>query len=63
MNLISGFGNMNNNMGNIEDYQAITKKFYSVILHLQDELGKLTVKNYSLEQENNFLREQIRNYS
>jgi len=60
---ISGFGNMNNNMGNIEDYQAITKKFYSVILHLQDELGKLTVKNYSLEQENNFLREQIRNYS
>ena len=60
---ISGFGYMNNNMGNIEDYQAITKKFYSVILHLQDELGKLTVKNYSLEQENNFLREQIRNYS
>ncbi len=59
----SGFGNINNNIGNIEDYQAITKKFYSVILHLQDELGKLTVKNYSLEQENNFLREQIKNFN
>ena len=60
---ISGFENMNSNMGNKEDYQAITKKFYSVILHLQDELGKLTVKNYSLEQENNFLREQIKNFN
>ena len=44
-----------------EDYQAIAKKFYSIILHLQEELGKLTVNNYKLEQENNFLREQLKN--
>ena len=44
-----------------EDYQAIAKKFYSIILHLQEELGKLTVHNYKLEQENNFLREQLKN--
>lgn len=46
-----------------EDYQAITKKFYSVIVHLQDELGKLIVHNYSLEQENNYLKEQLKNIS
>ena len=61
-NIISNFGSING-IGNKEDFQAITKKFYSVILHLQDELGKLTVKNYSLEQENNFLKEQIKNFS
>ena len=47
--------------GKKEDYQAITKKFYSIILHLQEELGKLMVQNYTLEQENNFLKEQIKN--
>ena len=47
--------------GKIEDYQAIAKKFYSIILHLQEELGKLTVQNYTLEQENNFLKEQLKN--
>ena len=44
-----------------EDYQAITKKFYSIILHLQEELGKITVENFRMEQENNFLREQLNN--
>ena len=47
--------------GKKEDYQAITKKFYSIILHLQEELGKLTIQNYTLEQENNFLREKLKN--
>ena len=47
--------------GKTEEYQAIAKKFYSIILHLQEELGKLTVQNYTLEQENNFLKEQLKN--
>ena len=44
-----------------EDYQGIAEKFYSIILHLQEELGKLTVQNYTLEQENNYLKDQLRN--
>ena len=53
----------NNNINNLnkEDFEILSKKFYSVILYLQDELGKLIVKNYSLEQENNYLKEQINN--
>ena len=47
--------------GKTEDYQAIAKKFYSIILHLQEELGKLMVQNYTLEQENNFLKDQLKN--
>ena len=47
--------------GKKEDYQNIAEKFYSIILHLQEELGKITVQNYTLEQENNFLKEQLRN--
>ena len=47
--------------GKKEDYQGIAEKFYSIILHLQEELGKLTVQNYVLEQENNLLRDQLRN--
>ena len=47
--------------GKTEDYQAIAKKFYSIILHLQEELGKLIIQNYTLEQENNFLKEQLKN--
>jgi kinesin family protein 5 len=44
-----------------EDYQAIAKKFYSIILYLQEELGQLTLQNYKLEQENNFLKDQLKN--
>ena len=47
--------------GKKEDYQNIAEKFYSIILHLQEELGKITVQKYTLEQENNFLKEQLRN--
>ena len=47
--------------GKKEDYQNIAEKFYSIILHLQEELGKIIVQNYTLEQENNFLKEQLRN--
>ena len=35
--------------GKKEDYQGIAEKFYSIILHLQEELGKLTVQNYTFE--------------
>ena len=47
--------------GKKEDYQGIAEKFYAIILHLQEELGKLTVQNYTLEQENNYLKEQLKN--
>ena len=67
----SGFSKLFSNEANKEeekimegkkaDYQGIAEKFYSIILHLQEELGKITVQNYTLEQENNFLREQHRN--
>lgn len=67
----SGFSKLFSNEANKEeekimegkkaDYQGIAEKFYSIILHLQEELGKITVQNYTLEQENNFLREQLRN--
>ena len=62
LNLIDNNIN-NNNINNLnkEDFEILSKKFYSVILYLQDELGKLIVKNYSLEQENNYLKEQINN--
>ena len=53
--------NYSDGIGTKEDFQNITKKFYSMIVHLQEELGKLTVKNYALEEENNYLREQIKN--
>ena len=42
-----------------EDYQRITKKFYSIILSLQDELTKQTIKNYNLLEENLQLKEQF----
>ena len=67
----SGFSKLFSNEANKEeekimegkkaDYQGIAEKFYSIILHLQEELGKINVQNYTLEQENNFLREQLRN--
>ena len=67
----SGFSKLFSNEANKEeekimegkkaDYQGIAEKFYSIILHLQEELGKLTVQNYVLEQENNLLRDQLRN--
>ena len=44
-----------------KEYQAIAHKFYSIILYLQEELGKITMKNYALEQENNFLKDQLKN--
>lgn len=42
-----------------EDYIGITRKFHSIIVHLQEELGKLIVKNYTLEEENALLKEQM----
>jgi len=42
-----------------EDYQRITKKFYSIILSLQEELTNQTIKNYKLLEENMQLKEQF----
>jgi kinesin family protein 5 len=58
----SSISNRNAAIGNKEDFKNITRKFYSMIVHLQEELGKLTVKNYALEEENNFLKEQLKIY-
>ena len=42
-----------------EDYQRLAKKFYCIIISIQDELTRQTVKNYSLLEENLNLKQQI----
>jgi hypothetical protein len=49
----------NKEMNNIEDYQRLSKKFYSIIITLQDELTKQTIRNYSLLEENLNLKQQF----
>lgn len=68
-NIIQSFHSNNNNYqrntmfnkekDNIEDYQRLAKKFYSIIITLQDELTKQTIKNYSLLEENLNLKQQF----
>lgn len=68
-NIINSFHSNNNNYqrntmfnrekDNIEDYQRLAKKFYSIIITLQDELTKQTIKNYSLLEENLNLKQQF----
>jgi hypothetical protein len=68
-NIIHSFHSNNNNYqrnamfnkekDNIEDYQRLAKKFYSIIITLQDELTKQTIKNYSLLEENLNLKQQF----
>ncbi len=49
----------NKEMNNIEDYRRLSKKFYSIIITLQDELTKQTIRNYSLLEENLNLKQQF----
>ena len=51
--------NQNKEIDNVEDYQRLAKKFYSIIITLQDELTKQTIKNYSLLEENFNLKQQF----
>ena len=45
--------------GSLEDYKRLTKKYYNIIIGLQDELTKQTIKNYNLIEENNSLKQKI----
>ena len=45
--------------GSLEDYKRLTKKYYSIIIGLQDELTKQTIKNYNLIEENMNLKQKI----
>lgn len=57
--------NKNNNLINtsnkdsVEDYQRLAKKFYSIIISLQDELTKQTVRNFNLLEENMSLKQEL----
>ena len=58
-NMNRRFNNDNNNKDTAEDYQKLAKKFYCIIIGLQDELTRQTVKNYSLLEENIDLKQKI----
>ena len=58
-NIGKSFGEGNNGKDTAEDYQRLAKKFYCIIISLQDELTRQTVKNYSLLEENINLKQQI----
>ena len=45
--------------GSLEDYKRLAKKYYSIIIGLQDELSKQTIKNYNLIEENMNLKQKI----
>ena len=45
--------------GSLEDYKRLAKKYYSIIVGLQDELTKQTIKNYNLIEENMNLKQKI----
>ena len=45
--------------GTLEDYQRLTKKYYSIIIGLQEELTKQTIRNYNLLEENVNLKKKI----
>ena len=51
--------NNDNNKDNAEDYQKLAKKFYCIIIGLQDELTRQTVKNYALLEENIDLKQKL----
>ena len=59
------YNNKNNNSINtsnkdsVEDYQRLAKKFYSIIISLQDELTKQTVRNFNLLEENMSLKQEL----
>ena len=45
--------------GSLEDYKRLVKKYYNIIIGLQDELTKQTIKNYNLLEENVNLKQKI----
>ena len=45
--------------GSLEDYKRLTKKYYNIIVGLQEELTKQTIKNYYLIEENMNLKHKI----
>ena len=45
--------------GSLEDYKRLAKKYYNIIIGLQDELTKQTIKNYNLIEENMNLKQKI----
>ena len=46
-------------IGNLEDYKKLVKKYYNIIIGLQDELTKQTIRNYYLLEENVNLKQKI----
>ena len=64
---IKSFFNIKNNKnknkkkikGSLEDYKRLVKKYYNIIIGLQDELTKQTIKNYNLLEENVNLKQKI----
>ena len=45
--------------GSLDDYKRLVKKYYNIIVGLQDELTKQTIKNYNLLEENVNLKQRI----
>ena len=45
----------------LNDYKHLVKKNYTIIVGLQDELTKQTIKNYNLLEENGNLKQKINN--
>ena len=43
----------------LNDYKRLVKKNYTIIVGLQDELTKQTIKNYNLLEENGNLKQKI----
>ena len=43
----------------LNDYKGLVKKNYTIIVGLQDELTKQTIKNYNLLEENGNLKQKI----
>ncbi len=45
----------------LNDYKGLVKKNYTIIVGLQDEITKQTIKNYNLLEENGNLKQKINN--
>ena len=45
----------------LNDYKRLVKNNYTIIVGLQDELTKQTIKNYNLLEENGNLKQKINN--
>ena len=45
--------------GAVDDFKRLAKKYYNIIIGLQEELTKQTIKNYNLIEENMELKQKI----